>query len=129
MTTIGDRLKTLRLQKKYTQKAIAEAVNITEVSYQRYEYGTVRPSIDTLIALADFFDVPLDFLVGRGIFADVDKLMECKDFIFQYLENKYSIVKKYNLSKLDYISLLRVFDLLIEKIDINGDEITIFPRI
>ena len=66
MATIGDRLKGLRDERKPTQKEIANAVGITEVSYQRYEYGTVRPSLDTLIALADFFDVSLDFLVGRS---------------------------------------------------------------
>ena len=66
MATIGDRLKTLRIQQKPTQKAIAETVGITEVSYQRYEYGTVRPSLDVLISLADYFDVSLDYLVGRS---------------------------------------------------------------
>lgn len=73
MATIGERLKSLRLQKKPTQKAIAEAVNITEVSYQRYEYGTVRPSLDTLIALADYFDVSLDYLCGRSDNPEVNK--------------------------------------------------------
>ena len=66
MVMIGKRLKTLRLERKPTQKEIAEAVHITEVSYQRYEYGTVRPSLDVLIALADYFDVSLDYLVGRS---------------------------------------------------------------
>jgi transcriptional regulator with XRE-family HTH domain len=66
MAIIGERLKTLRSERKPTQKEIAEAVHITEVSYQRYEYGTVRPSLDTLIALADYFDVSLDYLVGRS---------------------------------------------------------------
>lgn len=66
MAVIGERLKALRLARKPTQREIAEAVHITEVSYQRYEYGTVRPSLDTLIALADYFDVSLDYLVGRS---------------------------------------------------------------
>lgn len=65
MSCIGERLKALRLAKAPTQKAIADAVGITEVSYQRYEYGSVRPSLDTLIALADYFDVSIDYLVGR----------------------------------------------------------------
>ena len=63
---IGERLKTLRKSSKSTQKTIAAAVGISEVSYQRFEYGTVRPSLDTLIALADYFDVSLDYLVGRS---------------------------------------------------------------
>ena len=63
---IGERLKLLRKSRRITQKSIAVAVGITEVSYQRFEYGTVRPSLETLISLADFFDVSLDYLVGRS---------------------------------------------------------------
>lgn len=63
---IQERLKTLRKRKGVTQKSIADTVSITEVSYQRYEYGKVRPSLDVLIALADYFDVSLDYLVGRS---------------------------------------------------------------
>ena len=32
---------------------------------QRYEYGERKPAYDVLIALADFFDVSIDYLVGR----------------------------------------------------------------
>lgn len=63
---IHERLKSLRKTKKETQKAIALAIGVSEVSYQRFEYGTVRPSLETLIALADYFDVSLDYLVGRS---------------------------------------------------------------
>ena len=63
---ICERLINLRKAAKVTQKAIAAAINVSEVSYQRFEYGTVRPSLDTLIALANYFDVSIDYLVGRS---------------------------------------------------------------
>lgn len=66
MSIIGERLKALRIQKGVTQKAIAESVQVSPVSLQRFEYGTVRPSLDTIIALADYFGVSLDYLVGRS---------------------------------------------------------------
>lgn len=66
MSAIGERIKELRLEKKVTQKEIAEGIGVSSVSVQRFEYGSVRPSLDTLIALADFFDVSLDYLVGRS---------------------------------------------------------------
>lgn len=66
MSVIGTRIKELRLNKKVTQKEIAEGIGVSSVSIQRFEYGSVRPSLDTLIALADFFDVSLDFLTGRN---------------------------------------------------------------
>lgn len=63
---IPERLKTLRLQSGYTQKQIADAVKVSSVSIQRFEYGTVNPSLETLVALADYFNVSLDYLVGRS---------------------------------------------------------------
>ena len=63
---IHERLKSLRKSSKTTQKSIATAIGVSEVSYQRFEYGTVRPSLETLITLADYFDVSLDYLVGRS---------------------------------------------------------------
>ena len=66
MNAIPERLKTLRLKTALTQKQIAEGVGVSPVSIQRFEYGSVRPSLDTLIRLADFFDVTLDYLVGRS---------------------------------------------------------------
>lgn len=63
---IGNRLKHLRLERNVTQKEIALGIGVSPVSVQRFEYGTVRPSLDTLIALADYFDVSLDYLVGRS---------------------------------------------------------------
>lgn len=65
MLLINERLKMLRIQIGLTQKEIATAIGVTPVSLQRFEYGTVRPSIDTLVALANFFDVSIDYLVGR----------------------------------------------------------------
>lgn len=67
---IGNRIKLLRLERKVTQKDIAEAIGVSPVSVQRFEYGSVRPSLDTLIALADFFDVSIDYLVGRSDVAE-----------------------------------------------------------
>lgn len=59
------RLKELRKNNKITQKQIANAVELSERNYQYLEYGTIKPSYDTLLKLADYFDVSLDYLVGR----------------------------------------------------------------
>lgn len=64
MNTLADRLKELRAEHNVTQKQTAIAVGISEITYQRYEYGRA-PAYDKLIQLADFFDVSLDYLVGR----------------------------------------------------------------
>ena len=66
MTNFIERLKLLRAEKQVTQKEVAAALQMTERSYQRIEAAEVKPSFDTLIALADYFDVSLDYLVGRS---------------------------------------------------------------
>ncbi len=66
MLLINERVKNLRVSNNLTQKQLAEVLKIQPNSVQRIEYGTARPSLDTLIALADYFNVSLDYLVGRS---------------------------------------------------------------
>jgi len=66
MLKINERIKKLRTDNKLTQKRMAEILSVREVTFQRFEYGTVRPSLDTLLVLADYFNVTLDYLVGRS---------------------------------------------------------------
>jgi len=65
MQAFGQRLKELRKERKLTQKAMAELVEKTERHYQDMEAGKINVPALTLIKLADFFGVTLDYLVGR----------------------------------------------------------------
>ncbi len=64
--SFAERLKELRTSKGLTQKQVYEAVGMSAIGYQRYEYGDREPAYQKLIALADYFDVSLDYLVGRS---------------------------------------------------------------
>lgn len=66
MGKIGERIRTLRTMNNITQKQLSEILGISVVSLQRFEYGSARPSLDTLLILADYFNVSLDYLVGRS---------------------------------------------------------------
>lgn len=66
MATLYERLKELRTNKGISQKQIAQELKISDRNYQRYEYGTVEPVASTLVSLADYFDVSIDYLVGRS---------------------------------------------------------------
>ena len=63
---LNDALKRFRKAYKVTQKQAAEIAGVAERVYQSYEYGKVFPTAPVLIALADYFDVSLDYLVGRA---------------------------------------------------------------
>ncbi len=60
-----DCLRELRAERNLTQKDIYEAIGMSAIGYQRYEYGDRAPAYEKLLALADYFDVSLDYLAGR----------------------------------------------------------------
>lgn len=64
--TLSEGFKRFRKTFGITQKQAAAAAGASERNYQDYEYGKVIPTATVLIALADYFDVSLDYLVGRS---------------------------------------------------------------
>lgn len=64
--TFPEHLQELRQKQNYTQKEVANGIGISLPSYQRYEYGSREPTLSTLVALADFYDLSLDELVCRS---------------------------------------------------------------
>lgn len=68
MSIFSDRLKALRIKNNLTQKQMGEVLGCTDRYYQKIEYGTVKPSQENLIKIADHFNVPTDYLLGRDNF-------------------------------------------------------------
>lgn len=63
--TFQIRLKELRIARGATHRDMGELLGITPRAYQYYESGSRYPDFKGLIALADYFDVSIDYLVGR----------------------------------------------------------------
>ncbi len=66
MNKFSERLKSLRKAKKLKQSDIASLLEVTVRHYQEVEYGHIDIPTSKLIALADFFNVSIDYLVGRS---------------------------------------------------------------
>ena len=64
--TFPERLLQLKQERKLLQKDIAASIGLSLCGYQYYEKGQKEPTLSVLIRLADFFDVSLDYLVGRS---------------------------------------------------------------
>lgn len=64
MATFPERLKELRKAKGVTQKAVADAIGVTERGIRRYEAGDVTPGFDIIAALAEYFKVSTDYVIG-----------------------------------------------------------------
>ena len=63
-----DRLRSARISRGRTLQAIADELEVTLVTIQKYESGAREPNLQLLSKLADILDVPTDFLLGRDAY-------------------------------------------------------------
>lgn len=66
MTNFQERILYLKRERNLLQKDIAASVGLSLRAYQYYEKGQKEPTLSVLLRLADYFDVSLDYLVGRS---------------------------------------------------------------
>jgi len=62
----SEHLKSLRKVKGLSLSALGSIVGVSNQAISLLEQGKRSPSFEVLIALADYFDVSLDYLVGRS---------------------------------------------------------------
>ena len=60
----ADKIRVLRKEKKLTQAGVAKEVDLSARGYQDLELGA-KPRYDALLHIADFYDVSVDWLMGR----------------------------------------------------------------
>ncbi|MBR6613142.1 MAG: helix-turn-helix transcriptional regulator [Clostridia bacterium] len=65
MTILGNRLKELRIEHKLQQTELADKFGISQSAVTSYERGVREPNCDLLVKFADYYDVSLDYLLGR----------------------------------------------------------------
>lgn len=66
MENFVERFRALRTEKHISYQGIADAIHVSLRALKYYSTGEREPSLSVLISLADFFDVSLDYLVGRS---------------------------------------------------------------
>ena len=107
----ADRLKLLRNEKKLTQAQFAKLIKVAPSTVGMYELGSREPNINNIKAIANFFDVSSDYLIGLTDIREtspsllksnkkdlsIDSLpTEAKkeiDMFLNYIEYKYTISK------------------------------------
>lgn len=60
-----ENIRNLRTDGGYTQKQIAAYLGISQNTYSQYEIGVLSYPVDALVKLADFYNVSVDYLLGR----------------------------------------------------------------
>ena len=88
--TLGQRLRELRLQNNLKQEDLQKKFSLSSGCYSLYENDKRKPANETLIKFADFYDVSLDYLLGR---TDISITPTKMDIMFSKLEIEH--IKKY----------------------------------
>lgn len=61
-----ERLQYLRERKRISRKVLSELCGLHPDAVRRYERGETEPTLHSLVALSEYFEVSIDYLVGRG---------------------------------------------------------------
>lgn len=72
MQILANRLKELRENRRIYQRELAEILGMSFRGYQNYETCQSEPKLATLIAIADYYQVSIDYLVGRTDIPDLN---------------------------------------------------------
>lgn len=65
MATFAERLKSLRREKSWSQQRLADELELSKSSVNMYERGEREPGFETMEAIADLFNVDMNYLYGR----------------------------------------------------------------
>ena len=66
MISFKERLKELRAERNITQQELGKLVNMSKMAISHWEKGHSEPSISQLIALSNYFEVSVDYLIGKS---------------------------------------------------------------
>lgn len=84
----ADVLKELRTSVGYTQDELSKNMNISKSAISMYENGNREPDFETLEVFADYFNVDIDFLLGRS------KIMRKTDLYKSYVKGTQDAVQE-----------------------------------
>jgi transcriptional regulator with XRE-family HTH domain len=94
MNTFGEKLKKAREEKKLTLKEAADGIGLKSLStLNSYELNYRMPGLKTIIKIAKFYDVSLDYLLGinKNYYINKDKVLR----ELEILKSKITELEKY----------------------------------
>ncbi|MBO5473862.1 MAG: helix-turn-helix transcriptional regulator [Lachnospiraceae bacterium] len=97
----GKRISGLRTARGMTRQQFAELIGISVDAMRKIELGINGAKIDTLISIADMFEVSLDYLVCGG-----ERKMDIDNLLAGLKENEIQFIKNMILSTIDNMKLL-----------------------
>lgn len=109
MSKFGDRLRELREEKELMSKDFAKIMNVEPATVTNWEKGKRFPKDDVLLKIADYFNVSIDYLLGRE-YKEIESLKEGKESLTMKLLKK--IIAENDIKNVDDIKLSQLNELI-----------------
>ncbi|SNY19209.1 DNA-binding transcriptional regulator, XRE-family HTH domain [Orenia metallireducens] len=104
---LSEKLKKLRKEKEITQAELAEVLDVSTSMVGMYETNSRNPSYEILIKIADYFDVSVDYLLGRETFSYTSNQITLNlENVDSYEVHRDRLIIKGDFSK-KFISILK----------------------
>lgn len=105
-------LRELRKRNSLTQKELATALNVSEITVRSYEAGRREPSFDVIVKLEKYFDVTASYLYGNdniNIFKDeVEEEFTRVDLPTEYLTNRLCLLNNDLIHKKEKLKKMKI---------------------
>lgn len=117
----GSRIVSLRREQRLSQQELANKLEISRSALSLYEIEKRQPDIETLLKIANFFDVSTDYLLGKSNSRFPEKDSEWR---YLYVQNRMGTIlhnyrEKKNLSETAFADLLGISSELISQIELG----------
>lgn len=130
----AERLNRLRKEKHLTAQKMADILHVGIRNYRKYESGDAKPTIEGLALIANILDVPVDYLLGAGLYGKLDVCPEIKPRLARFLD---ALLGQPLLKKMQLESILDLPDSdfcqlaasLIKDFSIDGEHIELRWRV
>ena len=134
-----NRIKELRKQKKVTQEEVAEAIGVTRRGFQKWENGESQITLKNATQLADYFGVPLTYLLNQEeeweklqkLHQKLPTVKEFDEALFKKQENRFKRFVQFvsdEEMKIKDRNLVLIFNLLVSSDETFGvNQIYPFP--
>lgn len=123
------RLNKTRKDRGITAQQMADKLNTGIRNYRKYESGDANPTLEGITAISNILEVSADYLLGIGIFADWEEIMENRDMVTVAIETHFPEFKKYRLHDMNEQQLMTILPAFISQVEFkenNEVEITYF---
>lgn len=109
MSILGIRIRALREEKEVSQIELAKAINLGNTTISQWESGKRTPDSQSLLKLAEYFDVSVDYLLGNSDVREIKKNRDLPETVAPYLSDGIrELSPEARKEVMDFIEYVRV---------------------